>query len=94
MEAVEVDQVNRPAERRRQIFDQVDPSLPVKRRCPGYSKIEVTLESGGAFGQGAKKDRHSHNRMTGDDLEELLLDTGGVSGGCVSHERNLWTSSV
>ena len=55
MEAVEIDQVNRPSERRRQIFDQVDPSLPVKRRCPGYSKIEVTLESGGTFGQRAKK---------------------------------------
>src|SRR5512140_3384955 len=44
MEAVEIDQVNRPTERRRQIFDQMDPSLPVKRHSPGYSEIEVTLE--------------------------------------------------
>ena len=92
MEAVEIDQINRSAERHCQIFDQADTGLPVEGRGPGYSEIEVTLESGGAFGQRAKKDRQGHNGMAGDDLEELLLDIGGVSGDCVSHDRSLWTS--
>ena len=94
METIEIDQVDRPAKRHGQIFNQANAGLSCEHPYSGYGKIEVTRESGGFFGHRAKKDRQGHSVVASENLLEFLLDIGGVSSDCVSHDQSLWMSLI
>ncbi|MEX5215113.1 MAG: hypothetical protein NW703_13215 [Nitrospiraceae bacterium] len=85
MYPIKVYQVHRPAEGERKVTEKVDPGLHVEWGSGGDGQIKVAVESGSTCGCRTKENRQGHGRMAREDLLDLALDRGDVSGVVVWH---------